>query len=236
MFVSGDLRLFTSCKTFRMKYQEPKYWNYKTELEGLLYFSQVLNEALFNYSIDTYRPNALNAHSITHEVMSLSKKIRAGYISDGNIKPVKEELLLLLSKDIVVKSLLNNKLKHYLKLIKESNSIDDLFYSTYSVHTYFSDKNYLEETKILLSKTVKEGRRKKDIFFLTRVFVTELINYGYSKSYLYSLTNQFFFQEKANKINTPDVIDDFLILFDFREQKYDVIFLVPSIFWNFRKS
>ncbi|WP_299229140.1 hypothetical protein [uncultured Psychroserpens sp.] len=219
-----------------MKYKEPKYWKYEKKLEGLLYFSQVLNEVLFDYSIDTYKPNALNAHSITHEALSLLRKVRSKHIPDGNLKPVREELLLLIKKDLVVKSLLNEKLAHYSKLIKEANNIDDLYYSIYSIHTYLSDKKYLEEVKRLLTETVKEGKRKRDIFFLTRVFVTELMNYGYSKSYLYNLTNQFFFQEKDKEIDNVDVISKFLNLFDFKEQKFDVFIQAPAIFWDFRKS
>lgn len=219
-----------------MKYREPKYWKYEKKLEGLLYFSQVLNEVLFDYSIDTYKPNALNAHSITHEALSLLRKVRSKHIPDGNLKPVREELLLLIRKDLVVKSLLNEKLAHYSKLIKEANNIDDLYYSIYSIHTYLSDKKYLEEVKRLLTETVIEGKRKRDIFFLTRVFVTELMNYGYSKSYLYNLTNQFFFQEKDNEIDNVDVISEFLNLFDFKEQKFDVFIQAPAIFWDFRKS
>ncbi len=219
-----------------MKYREPKYWNYEKKLEGLLYFSQVLNEVLFDFSIDTYKPNALNAHSIAHEALDLLVKVRSKYIPDGNLKPVREELLLLISKDLVVKSLLKEKLTHYSKIIKEATNIDDLYYSIYSIHTYLSDKKYLREVKRLLIETVKEGRRKSDIFFLTRVFVTELMNYGYSKSYLYNLTNQFFFQEKDNKIENVDEISEFLGLFDFKEQKYDVFIQAPAIFWDFRKS
>lgn len=219
-----------------MKYQEPKYWKYDKKLEGLLYFAQVLNEVLFDYSIDTYKPNALNAHSITHEALSLLRKVRSKHIPDGNLKPVKEELILLINKDLVVKSLLKEKLEHYSKLIKEANNIDDLYYSIYSTHTYLADKKYLEEVKKLLIETVQEGKRKRDIFFLTRVFVTELMNYGYSKSYLYNLTNQFFFQEKEHKIDNVNVISEFLDLFDFKEQKFDVFIQAPSIFWDFRKS
>ena len=59
-----------------MKYFEPKHWKYSENLEGLLYFAQVLNESLFDFSIDTYKPNALNAHSITHEVLQIISKVK----------------------------------------------------------------------------------------------------------------------------------------------------------------
>jgi len=218
-----------------MKYKEPTYWKYDKSLEGLLYFAQVLNEVLFDYSIETYKPNALNAHSITHEALSLLRKVRSKHIPDGNLNPVKDELLLLFSKDIAVKSLLKEKLNHYSNLIKTANNIDDLYYAIYSAHTYLSDKKYLEEVKRILIEEVKIGRKKSDIFFLTRVFVTELMNYGYSKSFLYNLTNQFFFQKKDNPIDNVDVIAEFLDLFEFKKEKFDVFIQAPGIFWDFRK-
>ena len=219
-----------------MKYKEPKYWNYNKNLEGLLYFSQVLNEILFDYTIDTYKPNALNAHSITHEILGLLSKVKSKHIPDGNLNPVKEELLLLINKDIAVKSLLKEKLNYYSLLIKQANNIDDLYYSIYSIHTYLSDKKYLNEVKRILIDYVKIGKKKKDIFYLTRVFVTELVNYGYSKEYLYNLTNSYFFQKKDNPIDDVNTISEFLNLLDFKEVKFDVFIQAPSIFWDFRKS
>jgi hypothetical protein len=62
-----------------------------------------------------------------------------------------------------------------------------------------------------------------------------LMNYGYSKSFLYNLTNQFFFQKKDNPIDNVDVIAEFLDLFEFKKEKFDVFIQAPGIFWDFRK-
>jgi hypothetical protein len=219
-----------------MKYIEPKHWKYSEDLEGLLYFAQVLNECLFDFSIDTYKPNALNAHSITHEVLQIISKVRSKHIPEGNLKPLKEELLQLFSKDIAIKSILESKHEFYCKKIKQADNPDDLFHAVYSVHTYLDGKKYLERVKSLLSELVKDGCKKRDIFFLTRVLVTELMNYGYSKPYLYNITNKFFFQDLENKIKSASKIDEFLDKFSFEEEEFSVIFQVSEIFWEFRNS
>ena len=137
-----------------MKYIEPTNWNYTKELEGLLYFAQVLNESLFDYSIDTYKPNALNGHSITHEALQITQKVKSKHIPEGNLKPIQDELVLLFSKDIAIKEILGSKHEHYCSKIKACNNPDDLFHTVFSVHSYLDDKKYLDKVKSLLASKV----------------------------------------------------------------------------------
>lgn len=218
-----------------MKYKEPSHWNFSKDLDGLLYFSQVLNEMLFDYTIDTYKPNALNAHSIVHETLSLLRKVKSKHIHKANLQPVKEELLNLLSKDLACKALLGDKRSSYKELIRTNSDLDELYHTIYSLHTYLSDKRYFEKVKELLIEKVSVGKEKSHIFFLTRTLVTELITYGYSKEYLYNQTNTFFFKERDDKIDNVDFIKVFLDQFNFEKEKFEVLIQAPQIFWDFRK-
>lgn len=218
-----------------MKYKEPTHWNFSQDLDGLLYFSQVLNELLFDYTIDTYKPNALNAHSIVHETLTLLKKVKSKHIHKANLIPVKAELLNLFTKDLACKALLGNKITSYKELIRTTSDLDELYHTVFSLHTYLADKTYFEKVKELLIEKVSIGKEKSDIFFLTRTLATELITYGYSKEYLYNQTNTFFFQERNDKIDSVDFIKLFLDQFNFEKEKFEVFIQAPPIFWDFRK-
>ena len=43
-----------------MKYPNLEKWKYGSELEGLLFFAQVVEELLFDYKIDIYKVPAMN--------------------------------------------------------------------------------------------------------------------------------------------------------------------------------
>lgn len=218
-----------------MKYKEPIHWKFSEDLDGLLYFSQVLNELLFDYTIDTYKPNALNAHSIVHETLTLLRKVKSKHIHKANLKPVKEELINFLSKDLACKALLGDKRSSYKELIKNTSDLDELYHTIFSLHTYLAEKTYFEKVKELLIEKVSIGKEKSDIFSLTRTLVTELITYGYSKEYLYNQTNTFFFQERNDKVDSVDFIKLFLDQFNFEKEKFEVFIQAPPVFWDFRK-
>lgn len=218
-----------------MKYIEPSNWKLENGLDGLLYFAQVLNESLFDYSIETYKPNALNGHSITHEALQICKKIKSKHLPEGNLGPIQDELVFLFSKDYAIKDILGDKHDSYSQKLKASKNFEDFSHSVFSAHTYLSGKKYLKKVKELLVEKVKEGKEKKRIYFLTRVLISELMNYGYSKSFLYKVTKDYFFNTKK-QIESNDQVAEFLELFSFEPDKFSVFFQVSSNFWEFRNT
>ena len=50
-----------------MKYSNPRHIELSTEVDGILYFAQRIEEMLFDYSIDLYKMPLLNTHGLARE-------------------------------------------------------------------------------------------------------------------------------------------------------------------------
>jgi len=89
-----------------MKYPNLNKWKYKPELEGLVFFAQLVEELLFDYTIDLYKVPAMNSHALSEELYRTISEVESGYIKQSAIKPIKEELCDSLIKDPVAISIL----------------------------------------------------------------------------------------------------------------------------------
>ena len=75
-----------------MKYPNLNKWKYNPRLEGLLFFAQLVEELLFDYTIDVYKVPAMNSHGLSDELCQTISEVESGAIKLGAIKPIKEEL------------------------------------------------------------------------------------------------------------------------------------------------
>ena len=82
-----------------MKLSYPGWDNANGDLDGLLYFSQRLDEMLFNFSIDLYKAPVLNTHSLLLEYISIYNNTE---IDNKYLSVVLEELNDALAKDPVI--------------------------------------------------------------------------------------------------------------------------------------
>jgi len=72
-----------------MKYIKTPHWSDIPNQQGLLFFAQALNEALFDYTLDTYKPPALNIRLLCIEALQTIDNIKIGLIKMPNIDNLK---------------------------------------------------------------------------------------------------------------------------------------------------
>lgn len=207
-------------------------WDIKdNNLIGLLVFAQAMEEMLFDYSLDTYKAPAMNSHTLCWEAQHLINQINNEKILPKSIEPVISELLMNINTDIVAKQLLGKRKDSLLTGIKTANGdLTKLKRWVDAIERYFGHKKYLFENMRQLTELVCNGKRKKEIIKLTRSLVTELINSGYTQSYIYFTLKRFFFDGSEPKIEKPEQIQDFFKLFNFKETEWTLVFLADKDF------
>ncbi|WP_418124027.1 hypothetical protein ACNFU2_05275 [Chryseobacterium sp. PTM-20240506] len=215
-----------------MKYISPKNWTDLANQQGLLFFAQILNESLFDYTLDTYKPKALNIRLLCIETITTIDDVKEGLIKKPNIEHVVDELLWSLNSDFLAKKILNNQLNEIIKEINlKKNSLSELRQIIILLYHYFDNHKYLNEIKSTLKILIPVGIEKEKIYSLTKLLITELINYGYSPEYIYYITNKFFFNYSTTiTINNPDIFFNF---FDFKKKNYSIIYKVNKLFKEF---
>lgn len=202
-------------------------WKYDKSLEGLLLFAQLIEEMLFDYTIDSYRVPALNTHSLCNEFLDTIYEIKEGYIHPSSLKPIKEELIWSLDNDPIAKTILGD---YHRAIIDNLNQSD----SHLTLHPYVEilknifDSHYFEELKVQLKDEIRKSTNKNKITIITKQFVTELLNSGFSQQYIYYETKNYFFSR--NEIASTDQVEIFLEKFSLEYREWEVVFKGESHF------
>jgi len=101
-----------------VKFRTLNKWSDLSDLQPLLYFAQLLDELLFDYSLDTYKPSAMNTSLLVAEGLSVISAVEDGIIDKANLAHIMDELSENLKRDPVADELLTLDLNLSLKVLK----------------------------------------------------------------------------------------------------------------------
>ncbi len=154
-----------------------------------IFFVQRLMEFLHPLTLDTYSIRATNSHSILNELVDVITLLVSGIIKDGNLKPLREECLAVISSDIVLdvhaKQIKNTVLSYV------SNHKNNLATTKYHLKWAL---NILKErylTWCLLSlETALTSNDFDQIKSVTSTLITELVHKGWTVEELYALVKK----------------------------------------------
>ena len=215
-----------------MKYIKNPHWTNLSNQKGLLYFSQILSETLFDYALDSYKPQALNSRLLCIEAIVTLEHIESGLIKKPNIESVLDELLWNINSDYAIKELVGDKYSTIINNIKSCrDNHHKLKKNLWFLYRYLDDKRYLLKLQEILTRIIPENREKEKIQNLTKSYLTELINYGYSSGYLYHISNKFFYDYTTSFSDTTPA--NFFNIFNFNKKKFSVIYIGSSVFKQF---
>lgn len=219
-----------------MKFRSLNCWVDPAGSEGLLFFAQLLEELLFDYSLDTYKPSAMNSSALCREARSLINDIEEEIIDKSNLDHILKELILNLRKDEVAKTLLTIKIDSIVKKFDNKDTpLQEIAILLDIIYSQIRPRSYKERTEKLLLEAVAEPKGKDRIRSLTRNYITTLINFGYSTRFLYPTARMFFYMSKE-KITGPESIKGFFEIVKGVPQKYTAIFRVNSLFEEIKDS
>lgn len=219
-----------------MKKGNLEYWENTESCINLLFFSQLVNELLFDYSIPSNRISTLNSHYLCYDAISTINSIEDNGVPEGTLKPIVEELYVSLQKDPSFREA-DDPTKYFVKYqdgkYRITSKISDLNYSelknaTFAIRTrFFQENNYYEllKSKIIDIVLSNDQIRQPELFRLVKSLLTELINSGYSTKYIHNTMNSLFWNP-TEKVDTPQLIHGFFSAFNFAFNEYQVIFVV----------
>jgi len=212
-----------------MKYRNLKNWSDPSSSKNLLFFAQIFEELLFNFSLDTYKPSAMNSSLLCEEAIEVIAEIEEGNIRKPNLQHVLKELSRNLETDIVAKSLLdlgqaqlNSILLDPKKSSLEKKIVVEL------IQRQISLPKYKKQTETLLIDTINGFENFSNIRLLARTYATTLLNLGYSANYLYRLTLMYFYRK--GKIDNNDAIRGFIEYFLMEPTTYRIIYRGSGLF------
>lgn len=208
-----------------MKNKNYKKWHKKQEFENLTYLGQRLDELFFDYTLDTYKPPALNAIFLCREAIALIDDIENEIIDGANLKYVLDELIWSLSSDIVAKLILNAPAEKFV-LCGDSVKLSETKIRLEVLERTLNPYEYVEICEDLLRAEVGGGSKKK-IDEVCRIYACTLINLGLSKQYIYEQIQSFFFY--GNEISSIDELEEFFEKVSITTHHYEIYFVVSDL-------
>jgi hypothetical protein len=209
------------------------HWTKFPEFESCLFFVQKLDELLFDYTIDTYKHQALNTILLIREALIIYDVIDEGYSDNQNIKAILEELNSKYSHDIIAKSLVKDEYNLYLPITDFENNTENKLKLELLRHK-LRGASYISKCKELLIEAISKNA-KRDISNLTSSLITTLKAAGYSQTYLFKKTQESFY-DFNKEINSVNQIESFLNIFDLKSRTFDVLFKASSLYLEIQSS
>lgn len=220
-----------------MRYRSIAQWDDPGASANLLYFAQQLDELLFDFSLDTYKPSAMNSSLLCNEALDTHYEIEEGNIKRPNFQHVLDELCVNLEKDEVAESLLQVDLATITPTLKNPKAdFHDKRIVVELLARQLGLFRYKEVNRQLLIQAVSDASSPKSrIRALTRSYVTCLVNLGYASKHIEEKALEFFYYGQRRTSGNSD-IESFLELFPSAPKEFVVIYRGPSKLSHLRES
>lgn len=214
-----------------MKFRNLKKWKNIADCELLLYCAQLIEELLFDFSLDTYKPSAMNTSLLCVEALNTIIDIEKGIIDKNNLEHIVVELVSNLRRDLVAKSLISTDIEQTIKLLSNKETkVAEKKVILELLHSEIKLPNYKKENETLLSVALKSNAGKNEVRGLVRSYITTLKNYGFSSKHLLDQSLDYFYYGSENIIENNHDIDQYMALFSADNKEYFSIVKASKLF------
>lgn len=215
-----------------------------TQYNALRFFAQLSEELLYYFSHDSFKVPTLNFHYLCVECSSVLAKIEDDTLDKGNLKPILLELVDAYKKDPIIRGFYGDDINvhfslknqegeyhNFLKEILQNPASDAAQQKIKRCMQFFQedlsrDARYISEciSKIrdLITKQYVNYDELDLLQQYTKIFLTELINLGYSQEYLYSSVKILFTSEDESLESIEDCFAKFISCFSMQKKDYAV--------------
>ena len=188
-----------------MKYSIPKNCDNISDIDGVLYFAQRLEEMLFNYTIDLFRMPLLNTHGLTKEYCVVAQKVKKQEIREYQRAVVFDEFIESFKNDIVIKECWGQNNIDRIQKSFGSSSDQEKYDTIAYLNATFDNGKYYYWCVETIKKYSKLPKQKKKMESALRCWIPEILSMGYNSDYIYNELKRHFFSN--NKITCNSVAD-----------------------------
>lgn len=219
-----------------MRFRNLNKWDNKSESKGLIFVAQLIDELLFDYTLDSYKPSAMNTALLAKEAAVTITAIDAGIVMKPNLLHILNELCENLQSDEVARNLMSVDEVGVINTLTNPKSSDA---STATVVKLLLRQIPLPAYKAKNEELIKEellGREQSSrLRKLTRSYITTLLNSGYTATYIRNVTKDFF-HYSTDRISGNEAIEDYFNYFSIEATEHYVIYKAPSYLVEFSEA
>ncbi|CAM3391111.1 hypothetical protein BZK31_26640 [Pseudomonas floridensis] len=219
-----------------MRFRSLGKWDNREESKGLIFVAQLIDELMFDYTLDTYKPSAMNTALLIKEAVTTIKAIDAGVVMKPNLAHILNELCENLKSDEVAQLMMTVDIEGVTTILKNPKSSDGSVATVVELlmrQVPLRDYKAMTEAFMLLELRTSQDRSK--LRKLTRSYITTLLNYGYTDKYIRKVSQQFF-HYSSDRITDNNAITAYFEKFAVNAVEFDVVYKAPEYFKEFAEA
>ncbi len=197
------------------------------DASGVKFLAQALDELLYDYSLASYKPRVMGLEGACGEALVLIDQVDAEQIDRSRLEPVLEEIEYIVQSDPVAKSFLEFPAKFYTSFSKDVKP-GDLRTRISLLLNKIDEEQYIVALQGKLIDCCVDDRQKKVIYQTLRRWISALNDAGYSRQYIKSRSDKFFFSDDVVVLEPAD-LSKFFDSFSFKVAEFEVAFVATEI-------
>ena len=219
-----------------MKFRSLHKWDNAQGSKELILFAQLVDELLFEFTLDTYKPSAMNSSLLVREAIQTYLAIESGAIKSPNLKHIIDELCENIDKDVIAQSLIRVDLGGVKSTLKDPKTPNKSKLTCLRlIESQMPLTLYKSKNEELLMGSICGAKDSSSIRSLTRSYITTLLNSGYSEKYIQGEAREFF-HYSSNRISGNSDISLFLENFKNEPEEFQVVYKGPQFLKGFESA
>lgn len=212
-----------------MKESTTKNWKNKQQNIALLFFSQLVEELLFHYTIDSFKLPAHNICTLISEAKKTIEHIENLLLKEGSYDSIKCELVDIVSKDKIFTNIFEAETEVVIEILNKKNLNETKKLLDYIQIQLKND--YYNNLVSTLREKIKTNDFD-DLIRLTKSLLIELLANGYSSEYI-NISNRKIFH--YNQVESISSYDFFIREFNNEKIECNVYFKVSNKYMQYKE-
>lgn len=219
-----------------MRFRSLNKWDNKLASKGLIFVAQLIDELMFDYTLDSYKPSAMNTALLVKEAVDTIAAIDTGVVMKPNLAHILKELCENLRSDDVAQSLMSVDEVGVINTLENTKSSDASISTVVKLlQRQIPLSAYKAKNEELLRGELLGGADRSRLRKLTRSYITTLLNSGYTAKYINKISKDFFYYS-ADRISGNEAIEDYFSYFSNKAVEHYVVYKAPSYLVEFSEA
>jgi len=173
-------------------------------------------------TFESFRVYSLDTNARLKEALQLCDDVRRERVPQAVLEPIVEELTWSFGKDSAAKDLAEKEIASLSKIMKSKGFSIEAMVSHIRLILKLISRAYKSKLEELILACFDQPNQKIEVRKLAGFYCSYLINLGYSRRYVLSVVDEFFFSEDIQRIGRS-TLSKFFREFDGKEKRFIVL-------------
>jgi hypothetical protein len=176
----------------------PNYWPDTDNARNYLLFAERCRELVSSESDDIYRIHALSTPNKLSELIHQCTYIGTHGLPKKALEPIVKEVADAVNSDVVVQQLIPDEVFKSRLIPCVKQTVDEISAKTKLILDLI-DRKYRDTCEVQIEAAANSDNQKDKLQLLAKLYISEMINYGFSRQYIHEACIATFFEGRVSR-------------------------------------